>query len=361
MITPEERTLEVSPAEFPPVDSVVPSATPKGALEPAYYGVPFLKRPRWKWEIAFYFFLEGISSGTYVLATMADLFANGRYPQLVRTSRYVSLATLLPCPPLLIADLGRPERFHHMLRILKPTSPMNTGAWALTAFGQFTALAAAQEFAAREFVTGGDSLPWFLRALRYFPSRTTSLLGLPFALTMLAYPGVLLSATSTPVWARTPFLGALFGCSSMSAAISPMALISSLKGETQRLALQRMETVVAISEATAVAAYLATAKRAARPLTKGKQARKFWAGSIALGIIAPTALCALGSRRSESRRPAGGRRSFGVLASALSVAGALMLKWAIVHAGQESASDQEAAHFHTRPNASAPGWVPGGV
>ena len=295
MITPEERTLEPSPAEFRRTDSAVPSATPKVALEPAYYGVPFLKRPRWKWEIAFYFFLEGISSGTCVLATMADLFAKGRYPELVRNSRYISLATLLPCPPLLIADLGRPERFHHMLRILKPTSPMNTGAWALTGFGQFTALAAAREFATRR-----DSLPWFLRPLLYLPSRVASLSGLPFALTMLAYPGVLLSATSTPVWASTPFLGALLGCSSMSAAVSTMALVSSMKAGNERLALQRMETVAAISEATAVAAYLVTAKRAAKPLTKGKQARKFWVGAIALGIIAPTALRVFESRGPES-------------------------------------------------------------
>jgi formate-dependent nitrite reductase membrane component NrfD len=311
--------------------------TPEGALEPAYYGVPFLKRPRWRWEIAFYFFLEGISSGTYVLATMADLFAKGRYPELVRYGRYVSLATLLPCPPLLIADLGRPERFHHMLRIVKLTSPMNTGAWALTAFGPFAALAAACEWAGRS-------------------SRANSTLGLPFALTMLAYPGVLLSATSTPVWARTPFLGALLGCSSMSAAVSTLALVSSIKSRTERLALQRMETVTAVGEAAAVAAYLLTAKRAAQPLTKGTQAGKFLIGAVALGIIVPTAL-----RVFQSRRPGRAGRNIGMLASVLSLAGSLMLKWAITHAGQESALDQEASHFATRPSSSAPGWVPNGA
>ena len=33
----------------------------------------------------------------------------------------------------LVHDLGRPERFHHMLRVAKVTSPMSVGTWILTA------------------------------------------------------------------------------------------------------------------------------------------------------------------------------------------------------------------------------------
>ena len=41
---------------------------------------------------------------------------------------------MLPAPVLLIGDLGRPARFLNMLRIFKPRSPMNLGAWCLAAF-----------------------------------------------------------------------------------------------------------------------------------------------------------------------------------------------------------------------------------
>lgn len=41
---------------------------------------------------------------------------------------------MLPAPGLLIADLGRPARFLNMLRILKPRSPMNLGAWCQAGF-----------------------------------------------------------------------------------------------------------------------------------------------------------------------------------------------------------------------------------
>src|SRR5437660_10849039 len=99
-----------------------------------YYGVPLLKRPKWRWEIALYFFFEGISAGSFLLGALADLSGNKRLRELARAAYDVSFLTVLPCPPLLIADLGRPERFHHMLRVFKPMSPMNLGAWTLTAF-----------------------------------------------------------------------------------------------------------------------------------------------------------------------------------------------------------------------------------
>ena len=43
----------------------------------------------------------------------------------------------------LVADLGRPERFLNMLRVVKPTSPMSVGSWLISAFGGASAAAAA--------------------------------------------------------------------------------------------------------------------------------------------------------------------------------------------------------------------------
>ena len=51
---------------------------------------------------------------------------------------------------------------------------------------------------------------------RFLPQRAISLLGLGPALIMMSYPGVLLSTTSTPMWTRNRWLGALLAASSMS-------------------------------------------------------------------------------------------------------------------------------------------------
>src|SRR5689334_16118877 len=74
--------------------------------EPAYYNISILKSPVWKWEIATYFFLGGISAASYVLARLAERAGGDRYRDLARAGTYIAGATWIPCAPLLIHDLG---------------------------------------------------------------------------------------------------------------------------------------------------------------------------------------------------------------------------------------------------------------
>src|SRR5215217_3550815 len=113
----------------------VPTGTAHVDPRDAYRDVPILKRPTWNHEVAAYFFFGGISAGAALIGSLAEVFGGDERTDLAHTAHYVSFATLLPCPPLLIDDLGRPERFHHMLRIFKPSSPMNLGSWALLMHG----------------------------------------------------------------------------------------------------------------------------------------------------------------------------------------------------------------------------------
>src|SRR5581483_11731146 len=114
--------------------------------EHAYYDVSMLKPPVWSWEVAAYFFLGGASAGAYLLSRMADRFGGPRHRHVVRAGTAAAAVAYLPCAPLLIADLGDPSRFHHMLRVFKPHSPMNLGAWTLTAYGGAGAAAVLREW-----------------------------------------------------------------------------------------------------------------------------------------------------------------------------------------------------------------------
>ena len=104
---------------------------PPTAARDSYYGRPILKAPVWTWEIPAYFFFGGMAGAAAPFA-LAQRAARRR-----RRSRgargCVALAGAAASPPLLIADLGRPERFLHMLRVFKPTSPMSVGSWILGA------------------------------------------------------------------------------------------------------------------------------------------------------------------------------------------------------------------------------------
>src|SRR4029079_2386236 len=65
--------------------------------------------------------------------------------QLRKVSRLGAMASLLASMYFLIADLGRPERVHHMLRGDKPRSPMSMGTWLLSAYGPGVGVAAVAE------------------------------------------------------------------------------------------------------------------------------------------------------------------------------------------------------------------------
>nr|MDQ3044587.1 polysulfide reductase NrfD [Chloroflexota bacterium] len=89
--------------EFP---EIAPHQTPAAT--------PVIHRPHWKWLIVAYFYLGGISGASFAIAALADMVGGVGNQRLVRTGRYLSIATLVPCPPLLILDLGRPARFLYM-------------------------------------------------------------------------------------------------------------------------------------------------------------------------------------------------------------------------------------------------------
>ncbi|MFD0135531.1 NrfD/PsrC family molybdoenzyme membrane anchor subunit [Streptomyces sp. NPDC127159] len=166
--------------------SMVPRATFR-----SYYGRPVLKPPVWEWKIPAYLFTGGLSAGAALLAAGADLTDR---PELRRTARVGGFAALLASMYLLVADLGRPERFHHMLRVAKPSSPMSVGTWILVAYGPGSALAATAE-ALPAAVRG--TLPGRLLRLA---ARPAGLSAAVFAPGVASYTAVLLSQTAVPAW-----------------------------------------------------------------------------------------------------------------------------------------------------------------
>ncbi|MDE3026292.1 MAG: polysulfide reductase NrfD, partial [Acidobacteriota bacterium] len=147
----------------------------------SYYGRPVIKEPVWKWEIPTYFFTGGLAGASSVLSLGARLARNDR---LSKSALYIGAAADAVSPLLLIADLGRPERFHHMLRVAKATSPMNVGAWILLVSGGASNTAAALELIGR------------LRRVKLMAEAVAALAGPPLA----TYTGVLVADTASPVW-----------------------------------------------------------------------------------------------------------------------------------------------------------------
>lgn len=281
------------------------SITKVGTEMRSYYGRPILKEPVWQPEIPTYFFTGGIAGGCSVLHGLARVAGHER---LARTALYVGAAAEAVSPPLLISDLGRPERFLHMFRVFKVTSPMSVGSWVLMLSGTSSGAAAALERLGR------------FRRVKAAAETVSFLTGPPLA----TYTGTLLADTSIPVWheARDE-LPWLFGSSALaSAGAATTALMPTEEaGPARRLAIGGVLAELVLTEQ--MERRLGLVGEVYRQGVAGKLAR-----ASKLLTASGAGLLALGGRRS---------RATAVTGSALVLAGELALRWSVFRAGFQSA------------------------
>jgi len=218
----------------------------------------FTAAPHWRWLIVAYFFLGGLAGGSYFLATLMDLFGKSEDRPLVRLAYLIAFPAVCVCGLLLTVDLGRPERFWHMLvqaqtfrPMIKAYSPMSIGSWALLLFSGCAFLSFVAVLAERGW------LPW-PPLLRLNPP---ALLGLYLA----GYTGVLLAVTNRPVWADTTLLGLTFLISAASTSAALLILFGSFGGGSRDgiRALERLDASVLVLEGLAIAALVASLGRVA--------------------------------------------------------------------------------------------------
>jgi formate-dependent nitrite reductase membrane component NrfD len=272
----------------------------------SYYGSPVIKAPVWIPTIPIYFFVGGTAGAAASLALAARLSGND---SLARTAKYVDAAAIGLSPALLIADLGRPERFLNMFRVFKVTSPMSVGTWIVGASGLASGLASTLELLGR------------LPRAKLAAEATAGALG-PFLST---YTAALLADTAVPVWHEArrelPFV---FAGSSASSAGAVCALIAS--PEHARPA-RRLAVAGAALELAAGRVMERRLDFLAEPYQRGG------AGALA---TAATALTATGA---VTMLLQGRKRRGGIAASTLLLAGSLCKRFAVFRAGFASAMD----------------------
>src|SRR5262249_35067022 len=105
-----------------------------------YYDRPVLKQPVWIWTVPVYFYVGGVAGSALVLGSAAQLAKRQGLRGLVLASRWIGVIGTAAGSMLLVADLGRPERFLNMLRVFNPKSPLSIGSWILAGAGTATGL-----------------------------------------------------------------------------------------------------------------------------------------------------------------------------------------------------------------------------
>jgi formate-dependent nitrite reductase membrane component NrfD len=283
------------------------SITEAGTDMRSYYGRPIVKEPTWTWEIPTYFFTGGVAGASAVLSASAKLTG---HEKLSKTALYVGAVADLVSPALLISDLGRPERFHHMLRVVKVTSPMNIGSWVLLVSGGASNTAAVLEL-----------LGW-LKPVKLAAELVSALAGPALA----TYTGTLVANTAVPVWHEGRHeLPWIFGA---SAAASAGALASMFVHPSEAAPARRVAVAGVIAEGVLMQAMELRLGKVGEVYHQGESGKLSWA---AKGLAAAgAALLARPGRESRDAAVAGG---------ALVCAGELCLRWAVFKAGIQSARD----------------------
>lgn len=307
----------------------------------SYYGLPVIHGPHWRWSIVLYFVLGGLAGGSAVLSGIARLIGRREAQPIVRAGRYLSFLTALPAPLLLIEDLGRPERFHHMLRVLKLRSPMSLGVWGLIAFSGTAFLGALRQLVDDRFF--GRWLPG-QSLIRRVPDRALAGAQTVTGFFLAGYTGVLLGATAVPLWARNALLlGPLFLCSALSSAAATLGLL--LRGadaERAHRVLDRVERAALLGECVLLEhVQRRSGPTVGRPLSEGHEGRAYRAARLSA-----SAALGVGSLAAVVPRPLA--RPLRAAATLLALASAPLLRAAILFGGRRSADDPEATFATTR-------------
>jgi formate-dependent nitrite reductase membrane component NrfD len=221
-----------------------------------YYGRPLLKPSVWSIDIPIYYFCGGAAGAALALGAAIQVVCRDRRSahelrRLSATCHWIGIVGSTAGAAFLIHDLGRPERFLYMMRVFRPTSPMNMGVWILSG-------AAPAAVAAGLFVNRGGWVGRLGEAAGY----ASGIFGAGLA----GYTGVLVSNSAIPVWqdARR-WMPPLFVASSASAAAgvlqlfafepraSRMARVFGASGRVAELVAARLVRTSSASETQATA------------------------------------------------------------------------------------------------------------
>ncbi|HET7053393.1 MAG TPA: NrfD/PsrC family molybdoenzyme membrane anchor subunit [Solirubrobacterales bacterium] len=285
--------------------SLVPREQPA-----TYYGRPVVKPPVWKPEIPFYFFSGGLAGASAMLAGAAT-FAGRR--QLARRAWAGALVAVTASPALLVKDLGKPARFFNMLRVFKITSPMNLGAWLLTASGGAIALAALLN-AVDDERRGGA------------PELAAAALGAPLS----TYTAVLISNSAIPAWSEARWQLPFVFAASAGASAAGAALLTVEPQEAAPARALGLSAVLAEEAAT-----LLMHRRLGDLASAYEEGAAGRYGKVSSALsLAGAGLLALGGRRGVPRG-----RALTAAGGALLLAGSVCKRWSVFKAGFQSAED----------------------
>ena len=312
----------------------------------------------WQWPIWIDLWAAGMAGGAYLVAFLAYRLSGGKYKNMFRLAVYAGVPLAVIGVLLLIIDLGTPIWFWHLFTSFDPLAVMSMGTWILMAWIPIVLLMVAlwwlQRSASVQTAATMEKIAGFL-----------GWVGAILAALLMTYTGVLLSATTQPIWATTPLFPALFVASAISTGVAWLifqVFIVNRMNRSSSPALHRFvdllfgssnwtisgNTVVLLAKTLALITVLQIvvligyaiwlgvssalgANDALSLLTTGSLAIPFWVGIVLVGLLIPLLL--LLTKWGKELEIKGVRGIIGTSAS-FTIIGGLVLRAVMVVGGQ---------------------------
>ena len=289
----------------------------------------------WGIPVALDLFLAALGAGVFMLAVIADLAGGRRYRLISAIGALMAPWPVIAGVLLLVVDLGVPWRFWEMMLrrgeglaltfpfiMFNPSSTMSIGTWVLTIFVWI-------------------SLGYIVLTILAYPFRWVGVLrkllgiiGLPIALLVTVYTGVLLSASPNPLW-NSQLLPVLFVASAMVTAaalvvfvLAALRIVGVVADEDAHIPrIEKLNSRIIAFQLLVLILFMLVGISSApmRLIVGAGYGLLWWVGIIGLGLIVPL----LHGLKGRARRP-----QTSLVVSALVLLGGFFLRYVILIAGQ---------------------------
>ncbi len=159
--------------------------------------------------IAIYFYLTGLSAGSFIMSTLAYGFGLQQYKPLGKIGVVLATILLIVAPLFLLIHAGRPLRAWHLFAYINFTSPISWGSFLLTLYP------------INSIIYGYFMFTGNMKLTKMF-----GLIGIPLAVMVHGYTGFILGIAKARALWNTALMPILFLVSAMVSGIAMMIIVA---------------------------------------------------------------------------------------------------------------------------------------
>ncbi len=162
--------------------------------------------------IAIYFYLTGLSAGSFIISTLAYGFGFEKFKPLGKIGVVLATLLLIAAPMFLLLHSGRPMRAWHLFIYLSGTSPISWGSFLLTIYP------------VNCLIYG-----YFMFKGNVEKTKLFGRIGIPLALAVHGYTGFILSFAKAHALWRSSMMPILFLTSALVSGVAMMIIVTIVK------------------------------------------------------------------------------------------------------------------------------------